>query len=152
MVHADIRRNLWRARAFQGRTAAVGRKRRALSASILVVEDNSINQSLARQLREREGCSVQVAENGRVAMDAILGRRFELVLMDIQMPEMDGVTATEMVRRREEPNPGTAPRVALTGGVRADRDVCLDTGMDDFVAKPLCSDGARLPSRPWRDD
>jgi PAS domain S-box-containing protein len=118
--------------------------------NILVVEDNPINQNLARHLLEKEGCQVQVADNGSVAVDAVLGRRFDLVLMDIQMPEMDGITATEMIRRREQPGHRTTI-VALTGGgVRADRDVCLGAGMDDFLAKPLTRENLRDLLRRWK--
>ena len=128
---------------------ATTRSTEAAGRNVLVVEDNLMNQNLTRQLLEREGCHVQVADNGRVAVDAVLGRRFDLVLMDIQMPEMDGVTATEMIRKSEGPGVRTTIIALTGGGVRADREVCLTAGMDDFVAKPLTREGLKDLLRRW---
>ncbi|MCA9105502.1 MAG: response regulator, partial [Planctomycetales bacterium] len=108
---------------------------------ILLVEDNVVNQKLARTLLEKDGHQVSIANHGAEALDWIERRTFDLVLMDIQMPEMDGFTATRKVRERELALGTRTAIVGLTAHAMAgDRQRCLDAGMDDYVTKPI-----RLP-------
>jgi two-component system sensor histidine kinase/response regulator len=106
---------------------------------ILVVEDNDINQQIARGLLEKMGATVSVAVNGRIAVDTVLGAgpgAFDLVLMDLQMPEMDGLEATRRIRL--DTRFDSLPIVAMTAHAMADqRQRCIDAGMNDHVAKPI---------------
>ena len=109
-------------------------------ARILLAEDNDINQQLARELLEDAGFSVDVAENGQVALDRVQQSAYDLVLMDMQMPVMDGVEATLAIRRI--PRLRALPIVAMTANAMAeDRQSCLDAGMNDFLSKPIDPDG-----------
>ncbi len=103
---------------------------------ILLVEDNPVNREVATELLQEAGLVVEPAENGRVAVDKLLGGRYTLVLMDMQMPEMDGLEATRLIRRM--PGRRELPILAMTGNAfEDDRRACLAAGMDDFVAKPV---------------
>ena len=107
---------------------------------ILVAEDNRINQKVTRAMLESEGHEVTVVENGRLAVDEAARHKYDLVLMDIQMPEMDGLTATEDIRRHEQSNGGHVPIVAMTAhAMKGDRERCLASGMDGYVSKPVKS-------------
>jgi protein-histidine pros-kinase len=107
---------------------------------ILLVEDNPINQLVATRLLEKAGHSVTVAGNGREAVDRVFRAVFDLVLMDVQMPEMDGIEATTLIRRQEAGSPRRLPIVALTAHATVDdRDRCLEAGMDAYVTKPVQS-------------
>jgi signal transduction histidine kinase/AmiR/NasT family two-component response regulator len=104
---------------------------------VLVADDNAINRLVTERMLKRTGHTVALAENGLQAMEMALAGRFDLVLMDVQMPEMDGLAATVAIRRAESPAHRT-PIVGLTAhALRGDRDRCLDAGMDDYVAKPV---------------
>ncbi len=104
---------------------------------VLVADDNAINRLVTERMLQRSGHTVALAENGLQAMEMALAGRFDLVLMDVQMPEMDGLAATVAIRRAESPARRT-PIVGLTAhALRGDRDRCLDAGMDDYVAKPV---------------
>ena len=104
---------------------------------VLVVEDNPVNQKVAQKFLERMGCSVRVASDGTEAVAASAEERFDLILMDMQMPKMDGLTATRTIRAREAGSART-PIVALTANVLAGQfQSCFDAGMDDVLAKPL---------------
>ena len=110
-----------------------------LTARVLVAEDHPVNREIAVAVLESLGCRVAVAENGREAFEACRRERFDLVLMDIQMPEMDGRQATVAIRADEDfrclPR---VPVVALTANaLREDRDACLAAGMDDYLVKPV---------------
>jgi signal transduction histidine kinase/DNA-binding response OmpR family regulator len=106
--------------------------------SILLAEDNPVNQMLAQKLLEKRGHSVVVASNGAEAVRIYEKRRFDLVLMDIQMPEMDGLEATHRVREIEKTSGVHTPIVAMTAHAMAqDRERCLAAGMDDYVSKPI---------------
>jgi len=106
---------------------------------ILLVEDNPVNQKVASRLLEREGHTVTVAPDGRVAVALAGDAAFDVVLMDVQMPEMDGLEATAVIRAGERH--GRRPRlpiVAMTAHAMAgDRERCLAAGMDAYVSKPV---------------
>jgi PAS domain S-box-containing protein len=105
--------------------------------SILLVEDNLVNQAVVVRLLTRQGHSVSVAENGRTALVA-LEQSFDLVLMDVQMPEMDGFEATALIREKEKASGGHVPIIALTAhAMKGDQERCLAAGMDDYLCKPL---------------
>ncbi len=106
---------------------------------ILVAEDNAVNQELAVHLLERRGHTVTLAENGKQAVAAIEKQKFDLVLMDLQMPEMGGIEATQAIREKEKSSGGRRlPIIAMTAhAMRGDREKCLAAGMDGYVSKPL---------------
>ena len=105
---------------------------------VLLVEDNPVNQMVASALLERRGIDVVVAGDGRQGVEALRRERFDLVLMDIQMPEMDGFEALAAIRAMEEPSGRRTPVVALTAhAMKEDRDRCLAAGMDFHLSKPL---------------
>lgn len=107
--------------------------------SILLAEDEQINQVLAKTLLERLGLSVTTVSNGQEAVDEILSNFHHLVLMDLQMPEIDGYEATRQIRLLEGKS-GTIPIIALTAhALEKDRERCLQVGMNDFLSKPIDS-------------
>ena len=108
------------------------------SLSILLAEDHEINQALAKGLLENRGHRVTVVSNGKLAYDLLDARSFDAVLMDVQMPVMDGLEATRLIRKREREGGGRVPIVAMTAHAMAgDRERCLEAGMDDYSAKPI---------------
>lgn len=105
---------------------------------ILLAEDNAINQLLATRLLERRGHSVTVAGNGREALMALEQGSFDLVLMDVQMPEMDGFEATAAIREKEKHFGNHLPVIAMTAhAMKGDRERCLAAGMDEYITKPI---------------
>ncbi len=105
---------------------------------ILLAEDSLLNQKLAVGLLTKWGHTVTVANNGLEAVSAVAQQSFDLVLMDIQMPEMNGLEAAETIRRREREQGGRVPIVALTAhALKGDRELCLEAGMDAYVTKPI---------------
>ncbi len=105
---------------------------------ILLAEDNVVNQRLATRLLEKRGHRVTVAANGHEALDALAKDSFDLVLMDVQMPEMDGMEATAKIRDMEKVTGKHQPVVALTAhAMKADHDLCLAAGMDGYLTKPI---------------
>ena len=105
---------------------------------VLLVEDNPVNRQLAQRLLERKGHRVEIAENGEMALQWVARKSFDLVLMDIQMPEMDGLTATRKIREKERVHGGHLPIIALTAhAMEQHREACIAAGMDDFVTKPI---------------
>jgi signal transduction histidine kinase/ActR/RegA family two-component response regulator len=105
---------------------------------ILVAEDNPINQKLVVRLLEKKGYSVTVAENGLQALAQLDERSFDLILMDVQMPEMGGLETTHLIREREQVSGAHIPIVAMTANaMKGDRERCLESGMDDYVPKPI---------------
>ncbi|WP_167527703.1 response regulator [Desulfosarcina alkanivorans] len=107
---------------------------------ILVAEDTPFNQKYIRRLLDTWHCRATIVENGRLAIDALDGQHFDLVLMDVQMPEMDGLTATARIRDLEKKRDRHIPIIAMTAhAMRGDRERCIDAGMDDYVSKPISS-------------
>ena len=105
---------------------------------VLVAEDNVVNQRVVSRLLRKEGHQVAIATNGREALDQLSREDFDLVLMDIQMPEMDGLEATAAIRKLEEHHGGHVPIVALTAhAMKTDQERCLAAGMDGYLAKPI---------------
>ena len=105
---------------------------------VLVAEDNAVNRQIAVELLARAGMIVDVAENGREAADRVLsgGTTYDAVLMDVQMPVMDGLAATDLIRRQYQR--GVLPIIAMTAhAMEHERQRCLDAGMNDHVAKPV---------------
>ena len=110
----------------------------AASLRVLVAEDNAVNQRLARRLLEKRGHQVVVASNGREALEAIAINTFDLVLMDVQMPELDGFEATAALRAKEAADGSHLPVIALTAhAMKGDRERCLAAGMDGYLSKPI---------------
>jgi two-component system, sensor histidine kinase and response regulator len=108
---------------------------------ILVAEDNPINQVVAVRLLEKHGHTVVLASNGREAVAAVEGGGIDLVLMDVQMPEMDGFAATAAIRAAEAGGERRLPILALTAlAVVGDRERCLAAGMDGYLTKPIQGD------------
>jgi len=111
---------------------------------ILLAEDNAVNQRVVLRILEKAGHSLIIVENGRAAVGILNDRSFDLILMDIQMPEMDGFEATTLIRQRERLSGQHIPIIAMTAHAMAgDRERCLDAGMDDYISKPI-SAGALL--------
>jgi CheY-like chemotaxis protein len=105
-------------------------------ANLLLVEDNEINQQVAQEILQNAGLIVELAENGQIAIDKVNSKSFDLILMDIQMPVMDGYTATKMIRKDQKFQ--NLPIIAMTANAMVgDRDEAIKSGMNDHVAKPI---------------
>ncbi len=105
---------------------------------VLLVEDNLLNQKVATKIMQKQGIKVSIAENGKKAVEAVHSSDFDLVLMDIQMPVMDGYEATKEIRRMEQQTGEHIPIIAMTANVmKGDQEKCLAAGIDDFVSKPI---------------
>lgn len=110
------------------------------SVSILIAEDNRVNQQVALKMLDRLGYAAECVENGRLAVERLRARPYDLVFMDCQMPEMDGFAATRAIRALPAPMCNT-PIVAMTAhAMHDDRDRCINAGMDDYIAKPVVVD------------
>jgi signal transduction histidine kinase/CheY-like chemotaxis protein/HPt (histidine-containing phosphotransfer) domain-containing protein len=122
----------------------------SLGLDVLVVDDNEINREVAQAMLERVGCRVAVAEEGNAALSHAHRRRFDAILMDCQMPGMDGYAATAAIRRIEsERRSHATPIVALTANVLArDRNRCIEAGMNHFLSKPFTQDELVAVLRP----
>ncbi|MGA2259094.1 MAG: response regulator, partial [Thermoguttaceae bacterium] len=108
---------------------------------ILLAEDSLVNQKLAVALLETHGHTVTVVRNGWDALSAVESRQFDVVLMDVQMPEIDGLAATTAIRAREQVCGGHIPIVGMTAhALKGDRETCMEAGMDEYVAKPIHAD------------
>ncbi len=107
---------------------------------ILLAEDNPINQKLAIIILQKAGYKVDAVENGQVAFEKIQQENYDAVLMDVQMPELDGFESTHLIREWEHDRGRHIPIIAMTAhALKGDRELCLDAGMDDYVSKPLDS-------------
>ncbi len=105
---------------------------------VLVAEDNLINQKVVCYMLEKNGHQVTSAHNGQEALEALEKSLFDVILMDVQMPKMDGFEATAAIRKREAESGSYIPIVALTAhAMKGDRERCLEAGMDDYVSKPI---------------
>ena len=104
-----------------------------------MAEDNRVNQEIVAAMLASAQCRVEVAKTGKEAVDAVFGTSFDLVLMDCEMPEMDGFEATRLIRSAEEfTGKARLPIVALTANaMKGDREKCLEAGMDDYLPKPF---------------
>jgi two-component system, sensor histidine kinase and response regulator len=105
---------------------------------LLLAEDNMVNQQLARKLLEKRGHTVTIANNGLEAIALLSRQTFDLILMDVQMPEMDGFEATAAIRKKEATTGGHLPIIAMTAhAMKGDEERCLIAGMDAYVTKPI---------------
>jgi CheY-like chemotaxis protein len=130
-----------------GRSAAVETKgpmqatvaeKKLYGKTILVAEDVEMNQHLIRHILESSGAQVVIARNGTEALDLVKKQNFDCVIMDVQMPEMDGIEATEQIRRLEDPKVSAIPIIALTANCQpGDLEKYEQAGMDDVLAKPI---------------
>jgi CheY-like chemotaxis protein len=117
---------------------------------VLLAEDNIVNQKVAVKNLERFGCRVTVVGNGALAVDALAERAYDLVLMDVQMPVMDGVDATSAIRQREQTTGAHQTIVAMTAhAMSGDRERLLNSGMDDYISKPFDSATLGLLLSRW---
>jgi CheY-like chemotaxis protein len=118
---------------------------------ILLVEDNPVNREVAVAMLENLGCVIDTAENGRLAVEAVNAGSYDAVLMDCQMPIMDGLTATAEIRLREQTSDASRlPIIALTANaMEGDRERCLAAGMDDFLSKPFTQQQLATLLRRW---
>ena len=106
--------------------------------SVLLAEDNAVNQTLAVRLLEKRGYRVSVAENGRKALEALGREKFDAILMDLQMPEMDGFEAVAAIRANERESGERIPVIAMTAhALKGDEEACLAAGMDGYISKPI---------------
>lgn len=116
---------------------------------VLLVDDNAINQRLAARLLQKLGCEVSVASSGQEALDVLTFQPQDLVIMDCQMPDLDGYEATRRIREIEGATRRT-PIVAMTAyAMRGDRERCLAAGMDDYYSKPVTGDDFIAMIRRW---
>ncbi len=133
-----------------------GRPRQPKGLHILLAEDNRINQTVATRMLQKMGHSLLVAGNGNEALSLLTSHRFDLVLMDIQMPEMDGLTTTRKIREGERGTRMHLPIIAMTAhAMKGDRERCIEAGMDGYVSKPISSqelEGAIASTFPERGD
>jgi CheY-like chemotaxis protein len=108
------------------------------SLNILLAEANAINQKLAIRILEKRGHSVTMVADGKEALEALSENEFDAILMDVQMPEMDGLEATRAIRETERDSGKHIPIIAMTAHVmKGDRERCLEAGMDGYVSKPI---------------
>jgi CheY-like chemotaxis protein len=109
--------------------------------NILIVEDDLVNRKVAHYILKRHGHQVTGVENGEEALKALENTLFDMVLMDVQMPVMDGFKATAAIREKEKKTGAHIPIVAMTAhAMKGDRERCLKAGMDDYISKPLNPD------------
>jgi len=117
---------------------------------VLLVEDNPVNQKVAIRMLQKLGCVVELAENGQQALEKLERASYDIVLMDMQMPVMDGLTATRLLRQREQQTSHHQVVIALTANaMQTDRELCLEAGMDDYLSKPLTLDALQVMLLRW---
>jgi CheY-like chemotaxis protein len=121
-----------------------------LDARVLLADDNPVNQRVAARLLERMGCEVELAGDGAQAVELALREEFDVILMDCQMPSLDGYMATRAIREREGRGGRHRTIIAMTANAMAgDREKCLDAGMDDYVTKPIRGEILRATLERW---
>ena len=148
LVETMMRTLNHQARERQGDSAPVPDKPLRLNGRILLAEDNEINRQVARELLENLGLTIDMAVNGREAVERLEQESFDLVFMDIQMPEMDGYQASQAIRRR--PGLQDLPIVAMTAhAMKGDKERCLEAGMNDHISKPLDPEELKLMVCNW---
>jgi CheY-like chemotaxis protein len=114
-----------------------------------VAEDHPVNQKMMMKMLEKLGCRVDTVDNGKEAIDKVEQCLYDLVLMDCQMPEMDGYSATSEIRRREGTT-GHIPIIAVTAhAMTEDRERCLKAGMDDYLSKPVQKEAVSEMIKKW---
>ena len=104
---------------------------------ILLAEDNLVNQKLALRLLENMGYRADLASNGLEALESVARQTYDVVLMDVQMPEMDGLEASRQLTRDHPPNKRPKIIAMTANAMQGDREMCLAAGMDDYLAKPI---------------
>jgi CheY-like chemotaxis protein/HPt (histidine-containing phosphotransfer) domain-containing protein len=125
----------------------------AKNATILVAEDHAVNQQVAQLYLAELGYQSHIVNNGREALDALRGDTYALILMDCQMPELDGLTATRLIRQGEQETGGHIGIIAMTAhAMEGDREVCLAAGMDDYLSKPIDPEQLARVLDKWIDD
>ena len=120
-------------------------------ANILLAEDNIVNQEFVVEMLKQMGCKVTVASNGKIAVQKLMDTTYDLVLMDVQMPEMDGIEATQVIKKLMDAEhlPFT-PIIAITANaLKEDRDLCLQVGMNDYLAKPVLKHALEQMLAKW---
>lgn len=137
-LHASILTVLGEAAASHGPTESTETAPERHEYSVLLAEDNSVNRMVATHMLERAGCEVHAVNDGKEALDALNDVQYDIVLMDVQMPVMDGIEATTAIRVREEGTGRHTYIVAMTAhAMEGDRERCIAAGMDDHVPKPV---------------
>jgi CheY-like chemotaxis protein len=123
-----------------------------MDARVLLVEDNKINQMVASEMLDGLGAKVEICSNGAEAVEVLRQNKFDLILMDCQMPVMDGFSAVAVIRDMENGRERT-PIVALTAhAIAGDREKCIAAGMDDYLAKPFTENDLRSILEKWVGD
>jgi CheY-like chemotaxis protein/HPt (histidine-containing phosphotransfer) domain-containing protein len=117
--------------------------------SVLVVEDNVINQKVVVRMLERLGMTPVVAVNGREAVEAVAVQPFRFILMDVQMPEMNGLEATKVIRQQEAGKQRSTIIALTANAMIGDRERCIEAGMDDYLAKPIKQVDLESTLRKW---
>ncbi len=122
---------------------------RKVRARALVAEDNPVNQRVAARILEKLGCDVDVVANGLEAVRKLEQRRYDLIFMDCQMPELDGYEATHRIRKHQSIE-GHVTIIAMTANeMQGDREKCLKAGMDDYISKPVSPKDFEIALRRW---
>jgi two-component system sensor histidine kinase/response regulator len=130
--------------------AEQGKRKAQFQGTVLLAEDHPVNREVALAMLQEFNCQVEVVDNGRAALESLSRCHYDLVLMDCQMPEMDGFSATAEIRRREHASGRHVPVVALTASaMQGDREKCLAAGMDDYLLKPFTQDTLRAMLERW---
>ena len=114
-----------------------GRPKQEESLSILLAEDNPINEIVAQMMLKRLGCRADIATNGLEALNLLEKKRYDLIFMDIQMPQMDGLQATRIIREKMQPTDRPCIIAMTAYALDGDREACLKAGMDDYISKPI---------------
>jgi CheY-like chemotaxis protein len=149
LATSTLRNGSGRARASHASSAVLRDARARMRPRVLVAEDNAINARVALRILDRLGYDAEAVATGRAAVEAMDDGRFDAILMDWQMPEMDGLQAALAIRQRETSGRHT-PIIAMTAStMEGDRDACLASGMDDHIAKPVRPDELRVVLERW---